>query len=252
MRKIIGILVVLSSIYAAGEAIAAESRPGCHVCGMYIDQYQKTAGALDIHRMEKRFNHAASPACSEWSQMPGGRMPLRFNSGHGLDVGAHRLPAEEAVYVLSSKIIPDMLPSIIAFKDRREAEHVYRKNNGGELISFSQALLTISPAAMTMPVRIKTAAVPSKGSSGIGIGYMSMKMDTVKIGSDSADPEDFVQRPGQMMGPKEMKAQSTMLMANYGLSDRLAMGLKAAYVEKKRWTCTPWGAIRSTPLTTAD
>ena len=28
-------------------AIAAEgSRPGCHVCGMYIDQYQKTAGAL--------------------------------------------------------------------------------------------------------------------------------------------------------------------------------------------------------------
>jgi hypothetical protein len=54
-----------------------------------------------------------------------------------------------------------MLPSIIAFKDRREAEHFIEKQ-GGELISFSQALLTISPAAMTMPVRIKTAAVPSK------------------------------------------------------------------------------------------
>jgi hypothetical protein len=48
-----------------------------------------------------------------------------------------------------------MLPSIIAFKDLREAEHFIEKQ-GGELISFSQALLTISPAAMTMPVRIKT------------------------------------------------------------------------------------------------
>jgi nitrous oxide reductase accessory protein NosL len=230
MRKIIGILVVLSSIYAAGEAIAEETRPGCHVCGMYIDQYQKTAGAL-TYTGGKTVQSCGIACLLRMVADAGG--PDAFVSILVKDwMSGTQLPAGEAVYVLSSKIIPDMLPSIIAFKDRREAEHFIEKQ-GGELISFSQALLTISPAAMTMPVRIKTAAVPSKGSSGIGIGYMSMKMDTVKIGSDSADPEDFVQRPGQMMGPKEMKAQSTMLMANYGVSDRLAMNVKAAYVEKE-------------------
>jgi len=208
----------------------ADKRPECHVCGMYIDQYQKTAGALKYK--DGRTVESCGVACLLRMVADEGG-PDAFDSILVKDwISGSQIPADEAVYVLSSKIIPDMLPNFIAFKNKNEASS-FKEKNGGEIISFSQALLTISPVAMTMPVRIKTAAVPAKGATGIGVGYMSMKMDTVKIGSESVDPEDFIQRPGQMMGPKEMKSESTMLMASFGLTDRLAMDLKTAYVEKE-------------------
>ena len=34
------------------------------------------------------------------------------------------------------------------------------------------------------------------------------------------------------MGPKEMKTQATMFMASYGLTDNMAVDVKASYLEK--------------------
>lgn len=134
-----------------------------------------------------------------------------------------------------------MLPNIIAFEDRNNAQE-FIEENGGELLSFSQALLIISPTAMTMPARLKTAVLPSKGGSGIGLGFMTMTMDTVKIGSDSVDTDDFIKRQGQMMGPKKMETQATMLMANYGITDNMAIDIKASFLDKKMEMYTMNGA----------
>lgn len=96
----------------------------------------------------------------------------------------HEVPAEDAVYVLSSTIIPDMMPNIIAFMSQENAAR-FQEEYGGVVISFTEALLTISPTAMTMPARLQTAVVPAGGAFGIGLGQMYMEMDEVLIGDDS-------------------------------------------------------------------
>lgn len=214
-------------------------REGCIVCGMYIDQYQKTAGKLEYK--DGRVVQSCGLACLlRLVDDAGG--PDAFKSLQVKDwVVGLPIAAEHATYVISSKVIPDMLPNIIAFDDRSKAEE-FLKENGGEILTFSQALLIISPTAMTMPARLKTAVLPSKGGSGIGLGYMTMTMDKVKIGSDSVDTDNFIKRQGQMMGPKKMETQATMLMANYGITDNMAIDVKASYLDKKMEMYTMNGA----------
>ena len=234
---VIFFLCVQVSVSLTGATGA--DRPGCQVCGMYIDQYQKTAGKLEYN--DGKTIQTCGLACLlRLVEDAGG--PDAFKSLLVKDwILGIPVPAQEATYVISSKIIPDMLPNIIAFQNRKEALH-FKEVNGGELVTFSQALLIISPAAMTMPARIKTAVLPSKGASGLGVGFMTMTMDTVKIGSDSVDTDDFIKRPGQMMGPKKMETQATMFMASYGLTDTMALDVKASYLDKKMEMYTMQGA----------
>lgn len=232
MERTCGFLLLLMCLSLLMSAAVAEAmdRDSCKVCGMYIDEYQKTAGKLEYKTGE--VVQSCGLACLlRMVEDAGG--PDAFTALWVKDwILGIPLPAEEATYVISSKIIPDMLPSIIAFKEREEAEH-FKEENGGELITFSQALLIISPTAMTMPARIKTAVLPSKGATGVSIGVMTMKMDKVKIDSDSVDPDNFVKRPGQMMGPKEMKTDAAMFMASYGLTDTMTLDVQASYLEKQ-------------------
>ncbi len=224
------VLLVLCSSSLPALAGNQSSRPGCHVCGMYIDQYQKTTG--EITSKNGMVMKSCGVACLLRMVQDGGG-PDGFTSIRARDfISGQQVDAKHATYVLSSDVIPDMLPSLIAFAQKIEAEK-FHAEHGGQLINFTQALRVISPMAMTMPARILTAVVPAKGSSGIGLGLMSMKMDTVKIGSNSVEVEDFIQRPGQTMGPKEMSSQGTMLMASYGITDKLAINLNLPYLEKK-------------------
>lgn len=234
MKQTIGrflVFVCLPMLMSASHALAeGDEHESCNVCGMYIDAYPKTTGTLEYKTGE--VVQSCGLACLlRMVEDAGG--PDAFTSLQVKDwVLGLPVAAQEATYVISSDVIPDMLPNIIAFKEREEAER-FKEENGGEVITFSQALLIISPAAMTMPARIQTAVLPSQGATGVGLGVMTMTMDTVKIGSDSVDTDDFIRRPNQMMGPKEMKTTATMLMANYGLTDNMALGVKASYLEKR-------------------
>lgn len=226
-RSIISIILffLFLPVYATGG-----ERTGCQVCGMYIDQYQKTAGKLEYK--DGKIVESCGIACLlRMVEDSGG--PDAFKSILVRDwISGNRVSADKAFYVLSSRIIPDMLPSIIAFQDPEDAR-LFREEYGGEILGFTEALLVISPTAMTMPARIKTAVVPAQGAFGLGLGQMLMTMDTVKIGSDSVDPEDFIAQPKQMMGPKKMTSSATMLMANYGITDNLALGVNLAYLDKE-------------------
>ncbi|HLO26312.1 MAG TPA: hypothetical protein VK187_09360, partial [Geobacteraceae bacterium] len=137
------------------------------------------------------------------------------------------------------------MPNIIAFKSNEDAE-AFKAKEGGEILDFTQALLSISPMGMTMPTRIKTAVLSPKGSLAAGVGYMRMTMDTVKLGSDNVDPLEFVRRPGQMMSPKEMTADSEMLIITYSITDDLSLGVNAAYFEKRMESYKQGGAVTET------
>jgi hypothetical protein len=218
-------------------------RDSCKVCGMYIDEYHDTSAQLTLNNGE-RFETCGVSCMLRIVNDEGG--PNAFSSIMVHDWKSKELiPAQDATYVIGSKIVPDMIPNIIAFEKKADAED-FRLKEGGKLIDFTQALLSISPMGMTMPTRIKPAVLPPKGAFGVGISYMHMTMDRVQLGSDGVDPLDFVSRPGQMMGPKKMTSDGEMLMANYGITDNLTLGVSAPYLNKKMEMYTMGGKATQT------
>ncbi|MHB8882164.1 MAG: nitrous oxide reductase accessory protein NosL [Thermodesulfovibrionales bacterium] len=244
MIKLIAALAIL--ILSAPAITSAEIKGGrlsCIVCGMYIDQYQHTSAELTLKNGEKVETCGVSDMLRIINDKGG---PDAFPSIMVHDWNKTvRIPAAEATYVIGSRIIPDMTPNIIAFENKGDAES-FKTKEGGEILNFTQALLSISPMMMTMPTRIKTAVLSPKGASGVGIGYMHMTMDKVKLGSDSVDPLDFVKRPGQMMGPRKMTSNAEMLMINYGITDDLSVGISESYFEKKMETYKMGGKVTET------
>ncbi|MBW4056842.1 MAG: hypothetical protein HIU83_15880 [Proteobacteria bacterium] len=244
MHKLIAIIFILIlSVTSAASAEEKEDRHSCEICGMYIDQFHDTSSQLTLKSGEKF--ETCGVACMLRSINDKGG-PDAFSSIVVHDwKGKVVIPAAEATYVIGSEKIPDMMPNIIAFKIREDAE-AFRVKEGGEIINFTQGLMSISPMGMTMPTRIKTAVLSPQGSLAAGVGYMHMTMDTVKLGSNSVDPSEFVRRPGQITSPKKMTADSEMLMLNYSLTDNFSVGLTAANFQKRMESYKNSGAVTET------
>lgn len=242
-RCIIALVVLALCVPVMAFAEKKNGRPSCEVCGMYIDQFRNTSTKLKLKSGSE--SETCGVACMlRFINDKGG--PDAFSSIEVHDWKDKVLiPAAEATYVIGSKLVPDMLPNIIGFKTTADAE-AFKAKEGGELLDFTQALLSVSPMGMTMPTRIKTAVISPKGSFATGVGYMHMTMDTVKVGSDSVDPLEFVRRPGQMMSPKKMTVESEMVMITYSLLDDLSLGLTASYLEKRMESYKQGGAVTET------
>jgi nitrous oxide reductase accessory protein NosL len=222
-------LVLLLILATATAAVAAE-RQACHLCGMYIDQYQHTA-ALLTERDGKETATCGVADMIRFIEDSGG--PDAFTSIKVVDWDTHqRIDASSATYVIGSDLVPDMIPNIIAFGSKEAAEEFIREHGGG-LLSFTQALLSISPMGMTMPTRVNAAVPSPKGAMGIGAGYMYMNMDDLMIGSDSVSVSEFRANVNPMMGPKEMTSKGQMYMFSYGITDKLSMRVKASHLEKE-------------------
>jgi len=244
MQKLLtAIFILLLCVPVIASAEENVGRHSCGICGMYIDQFHKTSTRLTLKNGEK-FETCGVACMLRLINDKGGPDAFSSIEVHDWENNVF-IPAAEATYVIGSKKVPDMMPNIIAFKNKEEAE-AFKAKEGGEILDFTQALLSISPMGMTMPTRIKTAVLSPKGSLAAGVGYMRMMMDTVKLGSDSVDPSDFVRRPGQMMSPKKMTVDSEMLMITYGLSDDLSLGINASYFGKKMETYKKGGAVTET------
>ncbi|MDX1763185.1 MAG: nitrous oxide reductase accessory protein NosL [bacterium] len=225
---ILAVLLILNPYSSFAEDPAEKG--SCEVCGMYTHEYGDTAVKL-VHQNGSHRKTCGVACMLRIVEDEGGPGAFASIKVHGWRHKGYT-EAEAAYYVIGSEVIPDMIPNIIAFETRADAE-AFQREKGGEVIDFTQALNIISPMGMTMPTRIKPAVLPPKGAFGVGVGYMTMVMDEVKVGSDGEDPKDFVRTPGQMMGPKEMSARGEMLMANYGVTDNLTLSLSAAYLEKE-------------------
>jgi len=223
-------LLFLLLIFSTTTTVFAAERKACHLCGMYIDQYQHTAVLL------KDKNGGETSTCGvvdmlRFVEDSGG--PDAFSSIQVVDWNSEqRIDASSATYVIGSDLIPDMIPNIIAFSTKEDAEQ-FINEHGGALLSFTQALLSISPMGMTMPTRINQAVPPPRGALGFGVGYMSMNMDELMIGSDSVSFDEYRSRTGKTMGPKEMTSEGSMYMLSYGITDKLAATIKTSYLEKE-------------------
>lgn len=228
-------------------SLAESSHIGCTVCGMYTDVYQHTA----THLKYKDGNTAATCGVACLMRLindQGGPDAFTELSVRGWTT-KKMLQASEATYVIGSKIVPDMLPNLIAFSSREAAEN-FQKENGGDVLSFTQALLSISPMGMTMPVKLQSAVVPAKGATGFGVGYMYMKMDERQQGSDGSDPLDYIKQASGMMpmAAKEMTTQGEMAMLTYGVTDDLAMALKLSTLQKRMEMYKKKGTVISTTV----
>jgi len=245
MKKLFYQVLVVLVLCAPALAFAGKTdeRSSCKVCGMYIDQYRDTSAELTLKNGEQLETCGVADMIRIINDQGG---PDAFSSIMVHDWKSKALiPAATAEYVIGSKLIPDMTPNIIAFEHKEDAE-AFRVKEGGEMLNFTQALLSISPMMMTMPTRIKTAVLSPKGALGVGVSYMHMTMDKVKLGSESIDPLDFVRRPGQKMAPKEMTSDGEMLMISYSITDNLNLGINGSYFDKTMETYTMGGMATQT------
>ncbi len=235
-------LAVALLIGLVGTAFGAEAgRPGCRLCGMYLDLYPRTVAQATDKAGQTESVCGVADLIRLVSEAGG---PNAFSRivVHDFASGAE-VAAAEASYVIGSDMVPDMIPNLIAFGDQAAAEK-FRQEHGGEIITFDQALNAISPMGMTMPVRIEQAVPAPAGSFNFGVGVMAMKLDTVLVGSDRQTPEEFIR--GKMMGPKEMNSRAATTMLSYALTDSATLTLKAKEYDKKMEMYTNGGAAVST------
>lgn len=229
MLKRYGAAIVMAMVLAT--AVQAEEREGCKLCGMYIDQYEKTSTIITAK------DGSVEKTCGSADMLrlvadAGGAESFSSVIVHDWASG-REIAAADATYVIGSDLVPDMIPNIIAFADQSAADS-FIAEHGGATLTLSQALQSISPMGMTMPNRVNSAVPPPKGSMNVGGGYMSMVMDNLKMGSDDVSVAQFKAATPMTvtMVPKKMEASGPMVMANYGISDRLALSAKISNLDK--------------------
>lgn len=227
MGKKNGMLMAVALMVAT--TAQAEERESCRLCGMYIDLYQKTSAVVTTKdgMTEKTCGGADMLRLVADAGGPGAFTAVIVHDW----ASGKELAAAEATYVIGSDLVPDMIPNFIAFADQGEARG-FIAEHGGAALSFAQALEAISPMGMTMPNRVLSAVPQPKGASNIGVGYMKMKMDTLKMGTDEVSVARFNAATGRAMAPKEMESTATMMMANYGITDQLSVMAKIANFDK--------------------
>lgn len=211
-------------------------RPSCRVCGMWIDQYIKTAGVITYKDDSKEYTCGVACLLREVEDA-GGISELK--SAKVTDwVSGELVNADEATYVVGSNVIPDMIPNYIAFAKRAEAEEFAAKE-GGEVIDFFVAYQDSSPVGTTAPFRIRTAVTPGAGNFSVGMVYGYTQKDSIKNGSGSSDAGEFIHgNRGQKLAPEEVQIHSQALTFNYSPTDSLALFMNIPMAERRTRTLT--------------
>jgi nitrous oxide reductase accessory protein NosL len=226
--------MVMMSLFTlpSAEAWAAElqKRDSCRVCGMYIDNYQKTAAELVTKDGKQEFTCGVACMLREVEDA-GGLSAFSSVKVHDWVTG-ELTDAESATYVIGSKVIPDMVPNYIAFTNRDEAESFVAKE-GGKAMTFAMAFEDVSPVGTTAPFRIRTAVTPGKGNFSVGLVYSIVEKDELRVGSNHVDSEAFINsNPAQPKAPGEARTHQEALFFNYSPLDQLALFLNVPFMER--------------------
>ena len=242
-------LTMMSAWVSAHEQHESQERPSCRVCGMYIDQYQKSAAELVFKDGKKEYTCGVACMLREVEDA-GGISAFKSVKVHDW-VSGKLVDAETATSVIGSDVIPDMVPNYIAFANREEAE-AFAAKEGGEVIDFNIAYDDISPVGTTAPFRVRTAVTPGKGNFSAGMVYGYTQKDNLKIGSNGEDPNNFIHsNPAQPRAPKEMQVQQQALTFNYSPTDKLALFMNLPWFEKRMTTLTQTqpAVVKGKPVT---
>lgn len=209
---------------------AEEKREECKVCGMYIDQYLRSAGEL-VHKDGTK-EHTCGVACLLRILEDEGMEEFQSISVHDWNTGK-MVNARNAAYSIGSRVIPDMIPNFIAF-ETTEAAEAFKAEKGGEVVDFNRAMQLITPRGQTVPFRLQTAVTTGKGSFGMGMGFSYLRRDRILRGTDSHDPAKFIRdRAQQPRAPRKAESYGQSIFVNYGITDRLAMLANLPYFERQ-------------------
>jgi len=235
--------MLMSVRVSAHEQHEPQERESCRVCGMWIDEYRKSAAELVLK--DGTMEHTCGVACMLREVEDAGGMSA-FQSVKVHDwVSGELVDAQTATYVLGSNVIPDMVPNYIAFAKREEAE-AFAAKEGGEVIDFTIAYDDVSPVGTTAPFRIRTAVTPGKGNFSAGIVYGYAQKDQVKNGDSGIDPSAFINaNKAQPKAPNESQMMQQAITVNYSPTDDLALFMNLPWFEKRQ------GAFERNPTTGA-
>ena len=223
------VIVVCQLVTISSVTAAEEERPSCRVCGMWIDQYERTAGTVIYKDGSKEFTCGVACALREAEEVGGpgeleALMVRDWNTGEDID-------GVTAYYSIGSDLIPDMMPNYIAFETREDAE-AFAAEHGGEIISFQTAMEDLSPRGTTVPFRIRTAVTPPKGVIGTAPIYGYLRRDRVKVGSSSR--RNFIgSNPAQPASPESIQVHKAGWVLNYSLTDRLSVFTNIPWFDKR-------------------
>jgi nitrous oxide reductase accessory protein NosL len=118
------------------QSSAGEKRESCQMCGMYIDQYQRTA--CELVGRDGKTEHTCGVACMLKIVQGMGAESFRSIRVKDWNKGTH-VAAREAWYAIGSQLVPDMMPNFIAFSNRKEAE-AFAAEKGGTVLDFTGAM----------------------------------------------------------------------------------------------------------------
>lgn len=231
--KTVFMLLMVFQFFVTATA-TAEERASCRVCGMWIDEYKKTAAELVYKDGSKQFTCGVACMLREVEDA-GGISAFKSVKVHDW-VSGELVDAEKAVYVLGSNVIPDMVPNYIAFANRDEAV-AFAAKEGGEIIDFNIAYQDVSPVGTTAPFRLRTAVTPGKGNFSVGFVYGYNQKDSIKNRNDTLKPDDFIAgNRAQPQAPKKMQIQQQALTFNYSPTDDLALFANIPWFERESTT----------------
>lgn len=225
------LLVLMSIQVSAHEPHAPQERASCRVCGMWIDEYQKSAAELVFKDGKKEWTCGVACMLREVEDA-GGISEFQSVKVHDW-VSGELVDAQTATYVIGSHVIPDMVPNYIAFAKREEAE-AFAAKEGGDVIDFNIAYEDVSPVGTTAPFRIRTAVTPGKGNFSAGVVYGYAQKDQVRSGDSSMEPADFINNnKAQPRAPNESQVQQQSVTLNYSPTDNLALFMNVPWFERR-------------------
>lgn len=227
---------LLSGVALADEHAQGGKRESCKVCGMYIDQYIKSAAEL-VYK-DGTIEHTCGVACMlRVVDDEGGLDAFKSVQVHDW-VSGKLVDAETATYVMGSSVIPDMIPNYIAFAKKEEAG-AFAAKKGGDVIDFAAAFADVSPQGTTAPFRVRTAVAPGAGAFSVAMIYGYLEKNQVKRGSNSVDPTDFIHANRfQPRAPDDLQVQQQALAFNYSPLDNLALFMNVPWFERRLTTLT--------------
>jgi len=200
----------------------------CQVCGMYIEEFRKTAVELDFDGGAKE--HACGVSCA-LRRINEQRGWSHVKSAYATDWETQAaVPLEQAALVVGSDETPDMIPNLIAFRENGRAD-TFQKKHGGRDISLEEALDDISYVGMTMPFRVPPAATPPQGLLSVGVSAAYMLKDDLLDGTDDISKQEVL--VNRLMAPDKMESTMLNVMLAYALTDDLYLDAMLPYCWKR-------------------
>ncbi len=126
---------MLIHICIAMLVLSAQAMERCGQCGMNLSKFVKTQ--YEIQWIDGTVTKTCGVQCGLTQQI---LHKDRFKSSVAKDyVTGQSFDAKAGVYVFGSKVVADMAPGFIAFRQRADAER-FQKESGGRALSFDEAL----------------------------------------------------------------------------------------------------------------